>query len=300
MSNNYLQFSSSMPLEPTNTFLTSEQRREVEILVALVDSLYAEKLQLAATQESDEDSIIDNLEKLGCISVSRGTDERSEAHWEQWGENLRLTFETHLLTSLETALEVSLSVDETQKKVIDLFITELRRAGAGLFAASGNTYKVCDSSLVIYADEYGSTEDAAFVFRLAMKLIGRTDLHAFEWAVTCSRPVIGEFGGGYCIVTPDDILFESTQDVCRDHLEALRSLNRPYTSDNVVLAEDVPIALRTVLVENLMVMGIMPKLDTDTPAYAVALRRASLALSDVLSMLNQINPAIKPPYQPEA
>ncbi len=33
---------------------------------------------------------------------------------------------------------------------------------------------------------------------------------AFEWAATCSRPRIDEFGGGWCAIFADRILFETT------------------------------------------------------------------------------------------
>lgn len=42
----------------------------------------------------------------------------------------------------------------------------------------------------------------------------------FEWACSCSKPKIGEFGGGWCLIFPDRIDFGSTSEAIRNSLNA--------------------------------------------------------------------------------
>lgn len=46
---------------------------------------------------------------------------------------------------------------------------------------------------------------------------------AFEWAETCSRPRIDEFGGGYCVIFADDIDIRGTRSLL-DEAVSRRSL----------------------------------------------------------------------------
>lgn len=40
----------------------------------------------------------------------------------------------------------------------------------------------------------------------------------FEWSHSCSKPEIDAFGGGYCIITKDEIIIESTEDLLKQRL----------------------------------------------------------------------------------
>ena len=63
--------------------------------------------------------------------------------------------------------------------------------------------------LWLYSD-YGAVETTAeFVQRFIQKL-RPGHIFAFEWANTCSRPIINSFGGGACVVTEDEIYWNST------------------------------------------------------------------------------------------
>ena len=52
---------------------------------------------------------------------------------------------------------------------------------------------------------------------------------AFEWAETCSRPRIDEFGGGYCVIFADDIDIRGTRSLVD---EALLRKSPPIQSDS--------------------------------------------------------------------
>jgi hypothetical protein len=50
--------------------------------------------------------------------------------------------------------------------------------------------------LWLYADEYGNPDHVAtFVVKLARQ-VGLKGKWGFQWAYTCSRPILDEFGGG--------------------------------------------------------------------------------------------------------
>ena len=43
---------------------------------------------------------------------------------------------------------------------------------------------------------------------------------AFEWACNCSKPRIGEFAGGWCLIFPDHVAFGNTSEAIRNSLNA--------------------------------------------------------------------------------
>jgi hypothetical protein len=50
---------------------------------------------------------------------------------------------------------------------------------------------------------------ARLIQRCCQESLGQAPI-GFEWAVTCSRQRIGEFGGGWCAIFPDRIEIETT------------------------------------------------------------------------------------------
>ena len=56
-----------------------------------------------------------------------------------------------------------------------------------------------DRSIWVHSDESGTPEDVVEAFQQVMNELDFDVTTGFEWAVTCSKPRIGEFGGG-CVV----------------------------------------------------------------------------------------------------
>lgn len=55
----------------------------------------------------------------------------------------------------------------------------------------------------IYTEESGSPDDVVSTLRTAMDKLNFSVFVGFEWADTCSKPRIGEFGGGCAAFTKD-------------------------------------------------------------------------------------------------
>ena len=68
--------------------------------------------------------------------------------------------------------------------------------------------EVDDDGLWIHSDESGSPGEAARLVQAFLAAFRLDDTVAFEWADTCSRPILDAFGGGAMLVTATDI--EST------------------------------------------------------------------------------------------
>ena len=64
--------------------------------------------------------------------------------------------------------------------------------------------------LWIYSEEYGSIEDIGEFVHAFLKKFRPDQCFTLTWADTCSKPRIGEFGGGAVFVTADDIEWMNT------------------------------------------------------------------------------------------
>lgn len=81
----------------------------------------------------------------------------------------------------------------------------------------GGVYIVVDAEdethadVTIYAEEYGNPDAVACTLRRFLKQqAGSLKVMGFEWAVTCSKPRVGEFGGGAVVVTNRGIRYMNT------------------------------------------------------------------------------------------
>jgi hypothetical protein len=76
----------------------------------------------------------------------------------------------------------------------------------------------------VWVHDDGEWIDVEYVAKLLQAWLKHFDINepiAFEWAETCSKPRVGEFGGGACIVTQDAIQFSCTQRWIQEQLAAL-------------------------------------------------------------------------------
>lgn len=71
----------------------------------------------------------------------------------------------------------------------------------------GFTVQIHEDELFVYAEEYGSPEQAALFIQTLMvnNLVLFENFILLTWAETCSKPRPDEFGGGACMITPKEI-----------------------------------------------------------------------------------------------
>jgi len=85
-----------------------------------------------------------------------------------------------------------------------------------------------EDGLWIYATEYGNVDDVAAFVQDFLAECRPDGCFSLAWADTCSRPWIGEFGGGAIFVTKDGMEYLITGDWHeerrKDHLSNLQRL----------------------------------------------------------------------------
>jgi hypothetical protein len=65
-------------------------------------------------------------------------------------------------------------------------------------------------TLWVYAGEYGSIDNVCIFMKRYLKRFNPDRCFSISWATSCSKPRIGEFGGGAAFVTKDEIIWLST------------------------------------------------------------------------------------------
>jgi hypothetical protein len=66
--------------------------------------------------------------------------------------------------------------------------------------------------LWLYAEEYGDVDSAAWLVQKFLKQFRPDRCWSITYATTCSKPRVGEFGGGAVFVTADEIFWENAYD----------------------------------------------------------------------------------------
>jgi len=96
----------------------------------------------------------------------------------------------------------------------------------GVDFEGGNTLDQPGVSTVIFSSMTDFQPDAlaALIQRCCQATLRQAPI-GFEWACSCSRARIGEFGGGACAVFPDRIVFHTTAQMLN------RALNSEMTED---------------------------------------------------------------------
>lgn len=79
------------------------------------------------------------------------------------------------------------------------------------------------SAVCIYGTEAFQPDPVAILIQRCCPASLATAPVAFEWAETCSKPRIDEFGGGYCVIFSDDIEIRGTRSLV-DEAVSRRSL----------------------------------------------------------------------------
>lgn len=65
----------------------------------------------------------------------------------------------------------------------------------------------------VYADEYGNIDGLARAAQVALQATGDTDsVFTLTWSATCSKPRVGEFGGGWIVINHEGCEFGNAWD----------------------------------------------------------------------------------------
>lgn len=85
-----------------------------------------------------------------------------------------------------------------------------------------------DGEVFLYSEEYGDVEQVAELLQrfLTDHPQRKQQVLGFEWAVTCSKPRIHEFGGGACVVTANKKIFMNTGTWLQERIAKLSKLSK--------------------------------------------------------------------------
>ncbi len=67
-----------------------------------------------------------------------------------------------------------------------------------------------ESSVSLYTDDSGNIENCVSVIQAFLKKFRPDSFFSIQWADTCSRPRVGEFGGGAAFITANNVEYFST------------------------------------------------------------------------------------------
>jgi hypothetical protein len=105
----------------------------------------------------------------------------------------------------------------------------------GLRTDVGFCYEFCDEDLDedwgrhlwFYTEEWGYPELVAHLVQKFLKRFRAGDCWSLSYAVTCSKPRVGEFGGGAMFVTANEIQYFSDGDFREKSREAFEKTKQP-------------------------------------------------------------------------
>ena len=109
----------------------------------------------------------------------------------------------------------------------------------------------------LYAEEWADLERVAHLVQKFLEQFRPEGCWSLSWATTCSKPRVGEFGGGALFVTAEDVTWQNAYDFIEDQKRAVK------------LRQDV-----AKLIQRAEQLGIQAE-DLDEPVHDAASDRAS-------------------------
>ena len=109
----------------------------------------------------------------------------------------------------------------------------------------------------LYAEEWADLERVAHLVQKFLEQFRPEGCWSLSWATTCSKPRVGEFGGGALFVTAEDVTWQNAYDFIEDQKQAVK------------LRQDV-----AKLIQRAEQLGIQAE-DLDEPVHDAASDRAS-------------------------
>lgn len=129
------------------------------------------------------------------------------------------------IENIEELIDEDGEIDEdlAEKYYEDLdYEDEIRDWGSFCVAMEG-TFEDKNREAWIYSEEYGDPYQVACLVKALFKKFGREDWWQLSWAEYCSKPRVGEFGGGAFVVTKDEIRWLNMGDWVADTIKELEN-----------------------------------------------------------------------------
>lgn len=90
----------------------------------------------------------------------------------------------------------------------------------------GFSWELEDDHLWVYSEESGSIDNLAVFAQSFLKKFAPEAHFTLEWASSCSKPRLREFGGGAMVVTATEVLVENTSTMLAELLGKATASNR--------------------------------------------------------------------------
>ena len=120
----------------------------------------------------------------------------------------------------EEVSPLSIDADEDDIKVF-AFKMGIEEEAAEYYPEFEWAYQAYHNHIWIYSEEGGNLENVANTVKTFLAKFRPNEIWSMEFAFTCSKPRIGEFGGGAMIVTATDIKWLNTTTWIQSEVAAL-------------------------------------------------------------------------------
>ena len=86
--------------------------------------------------------------------------------------------------------------------------------------------------LWLYTEQWGYVERVAHLVQKFFKRFRGDQCWSLTWATTCSKPRVGQFGGGAVFVTASEIKWQITDDFVQQQTKAFRESRKEETDED--------------------------------------------------------------------
>ena len=86
--------------------------------------------------------------------------------------------------------------------------------------------------LWLYTEQWGYVERVAHLVQKFLKKFRPGQCWSLTWATTCSKPRVGQFGGGAVFVTAAEIKWQITDDFVEEQTKAFRESRKEETDED--------------------------------------------------------------------
>lgn len=104
-------------------------------------------------------------------------------------------------------LEQEIDIADQHDKI---FVESLKDQDSCLGLCLGFDFSIQDDGLWVSSMDYGSPEVLSEIVQYYLRKFGHKEKWVLRWSSSCSKPRVGEFGGGAVIVSADKIEYMDT------------------------------------------------------------------------------------------
>lgn len=114
------------------------------------------------------------------------------------------------LTEAEIAWIKEFRLIEDPEEEWEVFSKMVPRADKDDFYGMGFNHSLDRDGWWIYSEDGGMSYNAGVVIRAFLAKFRPKEIVMFQWADTCSKPAIDQFGGGVVVVTAKEVFIETS------------------------------------------------------------------------------------------